>query len=106
MRMNAVRGIADAGLRKVVEDYIVAIPERLEPVAGKHDAPMLAAVAAWLARDFSAIFSDQAAHKPANTQTQLMVLLPLFVAAFDVFLFVIDIAQHPKVIIQARQYGI
>ena len=54
MRMNAVRGIADAGLRKVVEDYIAAIPERLEPVAGKHDAPMLAAVATWLSRDFSA----------------------------------------------------
>ena len=54
MRMNAVRGIADAGLRKVVEDYIAAIPERLEPVAGKHDAAILAAVAAWLARDFSA----------------------------------------------------
>lgn len=61
---------------------------------------------AQLARDFSAIFGDQAAYKPADTQTQLMVLLPLFVTAFDVFLFVIDIAQHPKVIIQARQYGI
>ena len=54
MRLNAVRGIADAGLRNVIEDYIATVPDRLAPVAEKHEQAMLEAVVATLARDFSA----------------------------------------------------
>lgn len=54
MRFNAVRGVADAGLRTVLEDYIAAIPERLAPITEQHEAAMLNAVAASFARDFTA----------------------------------------------------
>lgn len=67
---------------------------------------VLAVAITHLSRNFSAIFGNQAAYESADAQAQLVVLLPLLMLAFDLFLFMIDITQNAQIVIQASQYGI
>jgi len=83
MRFNAVRGVADAGLRTVLEDYIAAIPERLAPITEQHEAAMLNAVLLGSAVQLIAIpcfgaLSDRLGRRPVYLGGALFLLLFAF----------------------------
>ena len=53
---------------------------------------------------FVGILRNQTPHKPANTQPQVVIGLPLFMPRLDQFLLMIDVAQNAQVIVKAGQY--
>ena len=54
--------------------------------------------------DFSTVLRNQTPHKPANTQPQVVIGLPLFMPRLDQFLLMVDVTQNTQIIVKAGQY--